>query len=127
MKRALPLRKLVSAIGLTVAFGIAIVTPSVYFIHDYVNVSDQLAYKARLNAARVAQYINTHDGMWPPQQLRLAELIKLPEVGGPRVRRKIYDRDNRLVLEEGGPLESPAIGRSAPIVVAGSTIGAFVA
>ena len=126
MKRALPLRKLVSAIGLAVAFGVAIVTPSVYFIHDYFNVSDQLTYKARLNAARVAQYIDTHGGVWPRQQMRLAELIKLPDIGGWRERRKIYDQDNRLVLDEGGPLVSPAVGRSAPIVVAGSTIGVFV-
>ena len=126
MKRALPLRKLVSAIGLTVAFGVAIVTPSVYFIHDYFNVSDQLTYKARLNAARVAQYIDTHGGVWPRQQMRLAELFKLPDIGGWRERRKIYDQGNRLVLDEGGPLVSPAVGRSAPIVVAGSTIGVFV-
>ena len=77
-------------------------------------------------AARVAQYIDTHGGVWPRQQMRLTELIKLPDIGGWRVRRKIYDQDNRLVLDEGGPLVSPAVGRSAPIVVAGSTIGVFV-
>ena len=55
MKYAPPLRKLVSAIGLTVAFGIAIVTPSVFFIHDYVDLSEQVTFKAQLNAARVAQ------------------------------------------------------------------------
>ena len=126
MMHALPLRKLVSAIGLTAAFGIAIVTPSVYFIHDYVNLSEQLTFKAQLNAARVTQYIDAHAGAWQDQKQRLAELIQMPAIGGQQIRRKIYDQDNRLVLEEGGPLQAPVVGRSTPIVVAGSTVG-FVA
>ena len=72
---------MVSAIGLTVAITVAVATPSMYFIHDYIDVSEQMTFKARLNAARVAQYIYTHDGMWQYQQLRLAELIQLPETG----------------------------------------------
>ena len=52
--QGIPLRKLVSAIGLTVAIGIAVVTPSVYFIHDYFDASEHMMFKARLSAARVA-------------------------------------------------------------------------
>src|SRR5665647_1978520 len=81
MMPIIPLRKLVSAIGLSVAITFAVATPSMYFIHDYINVSAKMTFKARLNAARVAQYIYTHDGMWQYQQLRLAELIQLPETG----------------------------------------------
>ena len=85
-----------------------------------------MTFKARLNAARVAQYIYTHDGMWQYQQLRLAELIQLPETGEQPIRQKIYDQANRLVLEEGAPLDAPIVTRSIPIVVAGSTVGVFV-
>ena len=67
-----------------------------------------MTFKARLNAARVAQYIYTHGGMWQYQQLRLAELIQLPETGEQPIRQKIYDQANRLVLEEGA-----SFGRSA--------------
>ncbi len=123
MKHALPLRKLVSAIGLTVAFGIAIVTPSVFFIHDYIDLSEQVTFKARLHAARVAQYIHTQNGPWQNQRQQLAELIQMPAIGGQQILRKIYDKDNRLVLEEGGSVQFPAVSRSAPIVVAGSTFG----
>ncbi len=63
MMYATPLRKLVSAIGLTVAITTAVATPGMYFIHDYVDVTGAMTFKARLNAARVAQYIYTHDGM----------------------------------------------------------------
>ena len=121
-----PLRKLVSAIGLTVAITVAVATPTVYFVHDYINASAKMTFKARLNAARVAQYIYTHGGMWQYQQLRLAELIQLPETGEQSIHQKIYDQANRLVLEEGEHLGAPLVTRSVPIVVAGATVGAFL-
>ena len=126
MMKGIALRKLVSAIGLTVAITAAVATPSVYFIHDYVDATAHMTFKARLNAARVAQYIYTHGDMWQYQQLRLTELIQLPEAGAQPIRQKIYDQANRLVLEEGGPLQAPTTSRSVPIVVAGSTVGVFV-
>jgi diguanylate cyclase (GGDEF)-like protein len=126
MIQDIPLRKLVSAIGLAVAITVAVATPSVYFIHDYINASAKLTFKARLNAARVAQYIYTHDGIWQYQQLRFAELIQLPETGEQPILQKIYDLANRLVLEEGAHLGAPVVTRSAPIVIAGSTVGVFI-
>src|SRR5450631_4348464 len=126
MMPIIPLRKLVSAIGLTVAFTVAIATPSMYFIHDYVDLTATMAFKARLNAARVAQYIYTHDGMWQYQPERLAELIKLPVTDEQPIRQLIYDQNNRLVLEEGARVGAPVATRSVPIVVAGSTVGVFV-
>src|ERR1017187_1189384 len=126
MMPIIPLRKLVSAIGLTVAITFAVATPSMYFIHDYIDATAQMTFKARLNTARVAQYIYTHDGMWQYQQLRLAELIQLPDTGAQPIRQKIYGLANRLVLEEGAPLDAPVAARSSPIVVAGSTVGVFV-
>ena len=77
MMQDIPLRRLVSAIGLTVAITAAVATPSMYFIHDYYETAEQMTFKARLNAARVAQYIYTHDGMWQYQPERLAELIQI--------------------------------------------------
>jgi diguanylate cyclase (GGDEF)-like protein len=65
-------------------------------------------------------------GMWQYQQQRLAELIELPEIGQQPIRQKIYDQVNRLVLEEGAPLDVPVAARSVSIVVAGSTVGVFI-
>src|SRR5450759_5376887 len=126
MMPIIPFRKLVSAIGLTVAITFAVATPSMYFIHDYIDATAQMTFKARLNAARVAQYIYTHYGMWQYQQLRLAELIQLPDTGAQPIRQKIYGLANRLVLEEGAPLDAPVAARSSSIVAAGSTVGVFV-
>src|SRR5450759_592975 len=125
MMPIIPLRRLVSAIGLTVAITAAVATPSMYFIHDYIDATEQITFKARLNAARVAQHIYTHDGMWQYQQLRLSELIQLPDNGAQPIHQKIYDLANRLVLEEGAHLGAPVVTRSVPIVVAGSTVGVF--
>ena len=119
----IPLRRLVSVIGLTVAIVTAVATPCVYFIHDYANISAKLTFKAQLNAARVAQYIYTHNAMWQYQQLRLAELIQLPEIGQQPIHQKIYDKANRLVLEEGTPVNAPTMVRSTPIIVSGATVG----
>ena len=126
MITGIPLRRLVSAIGLTVAIVVAVATPSVYFIHDYIDSAEQLTFKARLNAARVAQYIYTHGGMWQYQQVRLAELIQLPDTDEQPIRQKIYDQDRRLVLDEGTALGAPVMSSSVPIVVAGSTVGVLV-
>jgi diguanylate cyclase (GGDEF)-like protein/PAS domain S-box-containing protein len=126
MMQGIALRKLVSTIGLTVAITATVATPSVYFIHDYYNVAENMTFKAQLNAARVARYIYSHGGLWQYQQLRLVELIQLPATGAPPIRQKIYDQDNRLVLEEGAPLAAPIATRSTPIIVAGATVGNFV-
>jgi len=126
MMKDIPLRRLVSAIGLTVAITVAVATPSMYFIHDYYETAEQMTFKARLNAARVAQYIYTHGGIWQYQQLRLSELIQMPVTDEQPIRQIIYDQNNRLVLEEGAPLSAPVATRSVPIVVAGSTVGSFV-
>jgi diguanylate cyclase (GGDEF)-like protein len=122
-----PLRKLVSAIGLVVAFTVAVAAPSAYFIHDYINAAEKLEFKARLNAARVAQYIYTHGGMWQYQQLRLAELIQLPDAGDGPIRQKLYDQAGRPVLDDATPLPAPTIARSTPIIVGGATVGVLVA
>ena len=119
------LRNLVTFVGLLVAIVTAVAVPSGYFLVGYSNISETASFKARLNAARIAQYIYTHNSMWQYQQLRLSELIQLPEAGELPVRQKIYDQAGNLVLEEGASLAAPIISRGAPIVVSGSTVGSL--
>ncbi len=122
----LPLRKLVSAIGLIVAITTAVVVPAGYFIVGYSNVTETLAFKSRLNAARLAQYIYTHDGMWQYQRLRLVEMIQLPEAGEQPIRQEVYDQAGQRVLEEGASLRTPVVAQRAPIVVASTTVGSVI-
>ena len=71
MMQGRTLRTLVGAIALFIAVITAVAVPAGYFVVNYTNASELLAFKARLNAARVAQYVYTHDIMWQYQHLRL--------------------------------------------------------
>ncbi|MFN3656519.1 MAG: putative bifunctional diguanylate cyclase/phosphodiesterase [Pseudolabrys sp.] len=122
----LPLRGVVNAIALVVAIIISVGVPVGNFLVDRSNTADTLAFKARLNAARVAQYIYTHDNLWQYQRVRLAELVQLPEAGEMPIAQKIFDRSGALVMREGPELAAPVIGRSALILVAGATAGTLV-
>ena len=123
---ALPLRGLVNSIALAVALTITVVVPCGYFFVAYSNIAETLSFKSRLNATRVAQYIYAHDTLWQYQQVRLADLIKLPEVGEQPINQKIHDRDGKPVLAGDTSLRGPVVGRSAPIVVSGTTVGTLV-
>jgi len=117
-------RKMVSTIGLIVAITIAVAGPCGFFIVAYSNAAVRLEFKSVLNAARVAQYINTHNTMWQYQQLRLSELIELPDPAQP-ISQKIYDHTGRLVLAAGGSLPAPVLSHRTSIVVAGATVGSL--
>ena len=117
------LRSLVSRIGLAVAIVTAISVPSAFVLVGYLNMADTLTFKARLNGDRISQYIYTHDNLWQYQQVRLVEQLKLPMSDEESVQQKIYTKDDKLVLEDGPPLEAPVITRRAMIVVTGTTRG----
>ncbi len=127
MMQTVPLRRLVSVIGLAVSIITAVVLPCGYFAVGYVNISETLTFKSRLNAARVAQYIYSHSEMWQYQRLRLDELIQLPEAFEQPIQQRIYDQAGRLVLDHGLPMAGPIMARRVPIVVAGAAVGSLVA
>ena len=120
------LRRLIGALALFVAMIAAIAVPAVYFAVAYSSGAETLAFKARLNATRVAQFIYTHNVMWRYQQLRIEELIQLPETGDQPVRQEVYDEGGNLVFEEGAKPSAPIISRSAPITVSGRPVGSVV-
>ncbi len=121
--KSISLRSLVGAIGLVVALVTALSVPSGFLLVGYLNTSETLAFKARLNANRIAQYIYTHDTMWQYQQIRLVEQIQLPRVNDEPVRQEIFTNGDSLVLKDGPPLSAPLVTRRAEIVVSGATRG----
>ena len=120
------LRRIVGAIGLSVAVTTAILIPAGYFFVGYSNIAETAAFKARLNASRVSQYIYTHTELWQYQHLRLSELIQLPEAGERPTRQQIFDIAGTMVVNDGIPLPAPTVSRAAPIVVSGATVGSLV-
>jgi diguanylate cyclase (GGDEF)-like protein len=117
------LRTLVSAIGFCVAITTAISIPAGYLLVGYSNIADTTAFKARLNAGRLAKYIYTHDSLWQYQRVRLAEVIEIPEAEEGPVRQRVFDPRDDLLLEEGPVLASPVLTRGALIIVAGTPVG----
>lgn len=119
------LRTIVNRIAVAVAVLIAIGIPAGNFYIDYFSKAETLAFKSRLSASRVAQYIYTHNNFWQYQTLRLGEVIQLPEAGEEPIAQAIYNKEGSLVLRQGDALRPPVIERRSPIVVSGETVGAL--
>lgn len=117
------LRSLVSTIGIVVALVSAVVIPVAFLLDAYNDTKDTLAFKARLNANRVAAYIYAHDELWQYQELRLVEQLQFPYDSGEVIHQKVYTSDGTLVVEDGPQLASPVLTGRADIVVSGTPRG----
>lgn len=118
--KPLSLRGVVTAIGASVALFTAISLPAGYFISGYSNLSHYLDFKAELNAAYLAKYINTHADAWQFQTVRIAELLSQTDSSGAPLRKRITDSAGKVVLEEGPVAAAPALTRVRSVIVAGS-------
>jgi diguanylate cyclase (GGDEF)-like protein len=121
--RPISLRALVSAIGLAVAAVTVLSIPGGYAFFRYAYETSHLSEHARESAVRVARYIYTHDTLWQYQRVRLAEVVEANEPEDHRLRQRIIDGQNRIVLEEGPEPAFPVLMRSAPIAVGGEEVG----
>jgi len=121
--KPISLRSLVSTIGLVVAIVTAIALPSGVLFVSYTNTAETLAFKARLNADRIALYIYTHRGLWQYQQVRLVEQVKLPTLGEDPILQTLHANDGLLVFEDGPALPAPVVACRAAVVVSGETLG----
>ena len=115
------LRKLVTVVGLLAAVTTGVSVPLGYFVEGYNDAASLSDFKADLNARTLAKYIYTHDRLWQYQSVRLAELLTQTNTG--HSRKRIVDADGKLVFGETLALAPPVLTRSAPIEVAGSTVG----
>ena len=117
------IRRWISFIGTAAAIVTMIAVPVEYGWVAYQYEADNLAFKARLNAARVSKYIYTHGAMWTFHRVRLAELIELTEAKDVSVNQRIFDQKNKFVLEEGPKPSSPIFMRTASILLNGEPAG----
>ena len=120
---SVPLRHLISAIGIAIAFIAAVAPPVGYAVTSYFAAADALEFKARLNAGRVARYVYTYGDMWRFHQVRLAELIELPGGADHVIHQHIYAAPDQLVLDNGIGVAGPVLSRRAPVVVSGAEVG----
>jgi PAS domain-containing protein len=117
------LRTLVGAIGLAIALVTAGLMPAGYLFVGYSNDAETLELNARLAAGRLAKYIYVHPTLWQYQTGRLDELIADIETPGAVIHKRVRDANGRVILDSGPELVTPIFARSAPIVVAGTTVG----
>jgi len=117
------LRGVVGAIGLSIAITTAVSAPVAYFLVGYSNLAGVLDFQADLNSRYLARYIYSHDTLWQYQRVRLAELLEHTNVNKDGVRKRIFDSEGVLVLDEGPDLASPVIVRTSPTVVGGAVVG----
>ena len=117
------LRALVGHIGLSIAIFTAVVIPIGYFVVGFANKASVLDFQAELAAARVARYIYSHNTLWQYQQVRIAEVIDEIEMRSVPTRKRIVDQSGMPVINETLALAQPTIVRTAPIRVAGISVG----
>jgi len=117
------LRRLVAIIALVVGLVTAVAAPAGYLLLGYNDARNILDYRAELNARILAKYIFIHTDLWKYQQARLAELLEQTELGRHVLHQRIIDSTGKVVVDEGADLAGPLLVRSAPIVVAGMTVG----
>ena len=117
------LRRIAGALGLSAAIVVALVGPLCYGIFVYHERAELLAFKAQINAGKLAKYAYAQGDLWRYQSVRLAELIELPASGDEPIRQRVTDVAGKLVLDDGGKLVGLLLRREAPIVVRERTIG----
>ena len=117
------LRAVVSAIGLSVAIITTVSAPIGYFVIGYSNLASVLYFQADLNSRYLAKYIYGHDTLWQYQRARLAELLEQDNVNNDAVRKRVFDSDGVLVLDEGAHQASPVTVQTSPTVVGGAVVG----
>jgi diguanylate cyclase (GGDEF)-like protein len=121
--RRISLRRLVGAIGLSVAAVTALSIPAGYAAFRYAYEVSHLSEHANRSASLVAQYIYIHNTLWQYQRVRLAEIVAPSVPNDPPLRQRIIDAQNRIVLEEGAAPEAPVLMRGAVITLSGEEVG----
>ncbi len=110
-----PMRSMIIAIGASVAVLISISILLGYLVIGYIAETDRLDMMADINASRVSRYVYQHNALWQFHQVRLSEIIELPDHGHAPVTQRITTAQGKLVFE-GGANDRPALSRSAPIL-----------
>lgn len=121
--KPLPLQTIVSAIGIVLAVVTAVSIPAGYLFVELSSGTSALSLKAQMKANRVAKYIYSHEALWQYQNVRLTELIEVPEADDRGDQQRIFDDAGKLIVEVGPNPAYPVLTQAAPITVRGAQIG----
>lgn len=118
------LRTGVNAAAVTVALLVALCIPLGFLWVSCDKEIAQLEFRTKLSAARLARYIYANEPMWQYRKNHLAGII---DFDNSSMHQRVTDASGREVLTVGVPPAAPLLQRSAPIVIAGRTIGTLEA
>jgi diguanylate cyclase (GGDEF)-like protein len=121
--RSVSVRRLVGALGATLALATALLIPVGYGLIEYWKDSEALAYKADLSAARAATFILGGQADWRGDTERLRAAIDVGGRNAAPVRQSVTDARGATVLETGDAPPAPTYSRIAPITVHGIIAG----
>ena len=122
-KRSVPVRNLVTLLGVIIALITALSIPIGYGIIGYLKEANALTYKAELSAARAAQYIYAPDAPWKYDTDQLAAMSEIRTTTAAPIVQRILDARGAMMMQKGDLLSWPTFARQAPIFAAGAMVG----
>ena len=121
--RSLPVRNLITLLGLVIALITALSIPVGYGVIGYFKEANELTYKAELSAARAAQYIYAPDAPWKYDTDQLAAMSEIRTPTAAPIVQRILDNRGTRMMQKGDQLLWPTFARNAPIYAAGTKVG----
>jgi two-component system, sensor histidine kinase and response regulator len=119
----IPVRVLISRIGLIVAILVAVASPLSFWLLSANHLKHDLEFKAKLNSDRIARLIFANETLWQYQGIRIAELIELGNASSEPIRQIVRTGSGSAVTQLGYLQDGPSVSAVQPIVVRGQTVG----
>lgn len=113
----------VSRVALAVALLVALALPTAYAVVAYLDLSEDLAFKARVKATAFSGLIATNPDVWMYAENRMLGLLMREPVPLEAERVRVFDERGSLVIEAGPPPDEPSLQRSFALYDAAREVG----
>ena len=119
----LPIRKLVSVVGVVISLILAVGVPLGYGTVRLLDERELLTFKTEMNASQLGRYIYQNPKTWQEKRLRLRSVIAPASRIDRPLHQKVYDLDGSPVLETFARVEWPTITARAPLLLSAVDVG----
>ncbi|SDD65691.1 Signal transduction histidine kinase [Rhodospira trueperi] len=102
---------------------VAVAVPVAYALSGYLALNNDLAFKAQLNAERIARYAYGRPQAWPYAVEHLKVLITLTGKSNAAVRQQVCDANGVHIVDTTPNLAPPLMWQRRPILVRGEVVG----
>jgi hypothetical protein len=105
------------------AVAVTLLLPLGYYAVSYQHLAGSLEAEAEMTSHIITDVINANPELWQYEQLRLEEALARRIRDNHTETRRIFDRQNRLVAENGTQLKPPVMTRRFDLMDAGVPVG----